>query len=222
MQSIYAQSRNLGMGAGLAFQSGVNPQAENLTWTNEHNSISIYPASRVSYGASIYLRSYADLQIEASFLLTESKFEGTQQSFFQSPEILIRDFELPVGLRYNLDSRLKYHSSIVYRVGAILKHRSIPIIDINGENVKYHLGSAYAGIRLSTEISKFGKFEYGFDYVSNINPGKIIQVPGENTQPSRVDVKQATGQLNFVVVYYFMPRIFNWSKQRYSMDSILD
>lgn len=220
VQPIFAQSSSGKLGSGLSFQLGLNPKSDYMTWSAENSDFAIFPKHRLSFGASAQINPYEKLQFEASVLYTKSHYINPYKNLISSSRIEVTDWEFPIGVRYNLPSPVSFHSSIVYRTGIVLKNRIIPLKNELGADINFFIPSVYAGLRLATETKWYGHFEYGVDYVRNFNSGYGFQLPQEDAPPVHVDINQRVGQFNFVFVYYFTPRVFNWSKSRYSMDDI--
>ncbi|MDH5599118.1 MAG: hypothetical protein OEY34_08335, partial [Cyclobacteriaceae bacterium] len=76
------------------------------------------------------------------------------------------------------------------------------------------------GLRLATEMKSYGRFEYGLSYISHLQKSRIFQMSYDDIAPTTYIHNLGKGQLRANVIYYFTPRLFNWSKSRYQMKSI--
>ncbi len=86
----------------------------------------------------------------------------------------------------------------------------------------YTTPSVFAGIRLASEIKWYGRFEYGVNYTRNLNADHTFSLANTDAPSTNVNISQKMGQINLTLTYFFTPRVFNWSKNRYNLDGILD
>ena len=217
---VNAQLSSKGIGAGVIFQAGLNT-SDFLQWESENTTQFLSPESRVYLGSLMQFKNFSKIQFETGLLFSREYFiKNNSFDLLQSINLKINEWEMPLSININQDSPIKFHSNIVYSIGIVASQTVIPIQQGIQEKFKFVNSAFQIGLRLSTEMKSYGRFEYGLSFINNLQKSRLFQMNYDNLTPTTYIHNLGKGQFRVNVIYYFTPRLFNWSKSRYQMKSI--
>lgn len=215
--AINAQTSHTGIGSGVSFQLGLNPASEYFTWTTETDMVILRPHNRFFAGPSIQFKNFRKWQVEASVLYSNSVFRSIRSDAINIQDIRVNEWQLPISINYNAVSPIRFHSSIVYHGGILLKNAIIQEQGKITNRYNFFTPALFAGIRLASELMTIGRIEYGITYTHNLKGSHVLYAENQDSAPSRVVYNQKDGQWRATLVYYFSPRTYKWSKDRYNL-----
>ena len=217
---VNAQLTSKGLGAGVVFQSGINT-SEFLQWEAENTTHYLNPEPRVYLGSFVQFKNFSKIQFETGLLYSRVYFvKSNSFDIINSINLKFNEWQMQLSVNINQDAPIKYHSNIVYSFGIIASRTSIPQQQGIIEQYQFINSAFQIGLRLSTEMKSYGRFEYGLSFINNLQKLNSFQMSDDDAAPTTYIHNLGKGQLRINVIYYFLPRLFNWSKSRYQMKSI--
>ena len=218
--NTYGQLSSKGIGAGITFQAGINT-SDFLQWESENTTKFLSPEPRVYLGSLIQYKNFSKVQFETGLIFSREYFvENNSFDIIKSVNLKFNEWQMPLSVNINQDAPIKYHSNIVYTFGIVASQTVIPVQQGIQKKYQFINSALQVGLRLATEMKSYGRFEYGLSYISHLQKSRIFQMSYDDIAPTTYIHNLGKGQLRANVIYYFTPRLFNWSKSRYQMKSI--
>ncbi len=215
----FSQSTRKEIGSGASFQIGLNPASEYFTWNTESGNILLQPTQRFIIGPSFRFKNYKTWQVEGSIVYSRTNFRPNDTSAPLASNITVNEWQLPLSLNYYADSPVRYHSAIVYYGGVKFKNSSIKSQANILNHYNFFTPAVFVGVRLATEVTSFGRFEYGVSYTKNLIESHILYAENVDSAPSQITFHQREGRWNLGLYYYINPRTYNWTKKRYQLET---
>jgi len=218
---VNAQNTGIGIGSGVNIQLGLNPKSEHLQWEGEIGSGVLAPQKRFLFGPMGQWKNYQKVQVEAGLLYGRVLFKSyASGTGYVIDNITANDWQLPINLVINSKSPVRYHSSIIYRVGMLNKLTRFPGVEGVRDDYSFYTPALKAGIFLATEVQWYGRFEYGVTYTRNLREKHVMYISHPDSSPTTVTYSENFGKVMASVTYFFAPRLHHWSKKRYNVSEI--
>ncbi len=218
--TVLAQDFGRGIGVGIMAEYGANIKSDFLIWDVESEGVPKYPNRRLFVGPVLQFKNYQKIQAEIGFIYGQTTYENLDINIPSSQNVTINEFQVPLRLVYNGRPPFQKHSALVYHAGLQLNYMNIPAQGAIFQDHNFLTPALTAGIRLSTEITRFGRLEYGVSYLKSTRDHHSFMIQDDDAVPAQASIMQNFGQIRLNLIYFFMPRTFNWTKSRYKLKSL--